>query len=246
MLKLLMAAVIVAGAFLPKESEAATITISDFTEENYSSAIQGSFTGLDFEALGAARGEGGVGPGLSTALGTFSGLGGTGSGGTVTGLAGNTGTELALRRGDVFGRSNTHPLGGEWYLDSNDTFGIGWVVARGGDLFDRIVFALTDGSEFGGSLRVIVGGYAADQGADGARSNGNTSLVTVDFDTPVAVASIQLGHFDNASSTRLVTNDGFSIDGVQVGIAPVPLPASVAFLSVGLGALVFLRRRARA
>lgn len=237
---------VAAAAFLASASiaSAATITIADYTPTGYSAATAGgSFVGTDFEAEGAANGEGQVGPNLSTAVGTFSRLSGVGTGGTVTGLAGNDGTQLALRDGNVFGRTDTH--GGSWYLDSNDTHGMIWTVSTG-SLFDTVVFTITDGSEFGGSLRVNADGVSQDQGINGRRGNGNVSLVTIVFDNPTLAATITLGHFASATSQSLRTNDGFSIDGTQVGLAPVPLPASLPLMLLGAGAFVALRRRAKA
>ncbi|MEL6952118.1 MAG: VPLPA-CTERM sorting domain-containing protein [Pseudomonadota bacterium] len=222
---------------------AATITITDFNPTDYSAATAGgSFVGTDFEAEGRAMGEGQVGSSLSTSVGTFSRLSGVGSGGTVRDLPGNDGTQLALRDGNVYGRSDTH--GGSWFLDSNDTHGMVWNVSTG-SLFDTVVFTITDGSEFGGSVRVSSGGESADQGIDGRRGDGNVSLVTVIFDNPTNAATIILGHYANANSQNLRTNDGFSIDGTQVGLAPVPLPASLPLLLLGAGALYGLRRRAQ-
>jgi hypothetical protein len=43
-----------------------------------------------------------------------------------------------------------------------------------------------------------------------------------------------------------MTNDGFGVDGVSVGLAPVPLPPAALLLGSGLVGLFALRRRARA
>ena len=56
------------------------------------------------------------------------------------------------------GRKNVAPTGGAWFLDSNDTFGMRWDVSLGGGLFNKLVFALTDATDVGAFLRIIVDG----------------------------------------------------------------------------------------
>lgn len=221
---------------------AATISITDFDPVVYDAQVaHGSFFGEDFESEGQAAGEGEVGPSLVIDTGEFYALGGVGTGGTVRNLAGNTGTELALRDGNTFGRRDA--VGGQWYLDSNDTYGIGWSVAST-RLFDTVMFVLTDGSDAGGFLRIVVNGTdMAEQRTHGRLSNGNAQLVTISFETAVSSALIEMANFTSASGTTRRLNDGFSIDGVQVGIAAVPLPAPAGFLVVALAILGLVKRR---
>ncbi|MEM8579838.1 MAG: VPLPA-CTERM sorting domain-containing protein [Pseudomonadota bacterium] len=203
-----------------------------------------------------------VGSSLSTSVGEFSvalddaNASGTGTGGTVTNstLNGvtNTGTELALRNGSVFGRTslwdNDYTLGnndsGEWFLDSNDTFGIKWDVDVGTE-FDRIAFSIMDGSDAGAFLKVLVGDDVLyDQRLEegpGQLADGNIAFVVIDFVGSVTGATIELTNFASGNGTDLKRNDGVSIDGAYVGV--VPLPASLAFMLVGVGALGLARKR---
>lgn len=233
-----------AMAFSFGAAHAASITVSQFSVGSYTDALgTGTYTGENFEDLGLALGEGEVTSPFSTAVGTISTLGGTGNGGTVTGLPGNTGTDLALRDGNVFGRTNTTPLGGKWYLDSNDTWGMSWNVSTGGQ-FNRIIFSLADGSDAGAFLRISAGASSFEQRTGGKLGNGNISLVVIDFDSYVTSALVELGNFTR-NGQNFVRNDGFSIDGLQAGIAPIPLPAA-GFLLIGavagLGAMRKLRK----
>lgn len=198
----------------------------------------------DFETVTPTPTEGEVGADFVTAVGTFNTLGGTGTGGTVTGLPGNTGTELALRDGNTFGRVNT-TTGGRWYLDSNDTWGLSWDVDVG-MMFDRIVFTLADGSDVGGWLSIMADGMRVEQRVDGRLSNGNLYTVVVDFGMSVSSALIEIGNYTTSGGQTFLRNDGFSIDDISVNIAPVPVPAGLPLLLAGLGGLALLRRRGRA
>ena len=128
--KTLSAAVIVLAS--ATGAYASSITVSIFDAASYNTGFGAApNVGEDFETLGGSLGAGEVSDGFSTAVGSFSTLGGTGGGGTVTGLPGNTGNLLALRNGNVYGRENTVPTGGSRFLDSNDTRGVAWGVAIG-------------------------------------------------------------------------------------------------------------------
>lgn len=241
-MKALFASTLIAVG-LTTAASAVTIDISDFTAGAFGTASGGlsNVVTEDFEDQGAAFGEAEIRPGtpLTTDVGAFSTLGGTGSGGTVRGLSGNTGTNIALRDGNVYGRRDV--VGGRYFLDSNDTHGIGWDVRSTEGAFNTIVFALTDSSEYS-YLRVIVDGVSQEQ-TDGARlRNGHTSLVQITFDDLVTNARIELAGYSGYRGSR-VTNDGFSIDGIAVGIAAVPVPASLPLLAVGIGALAIARRK---
>ena len=194
----------------------------------------------DFEGFGGL-GEGEVGTNFDTSVGIFNTLGGLGSGGTVNNLSGNTGTVLALRDGNTYGRLNT-TAGGRWYLDSNDTFGMGWFVETG-SLFSRIVFNLTDGSDVGGYLSIISDGTRTEQRTGGKLANGDVTTVVVDFGRAVSSAFISIGNYAGVGSNRNVLNDGFAVDDISVNIAPVPVPASLPLLLAGMGGLYLVRRR---
>lgn len=222
-------------------SMAATISVSSFDPGAYATQIaHGAFVGEDFESAGAAAGEGEVGPALTLDTGVFASLGGVGTGGTVRNLAGNTGTQLALRDGTTFGRRDA--IGGRWYLDSNDTYGIGWDVTSP-IAFDTVMFVLADGSDAGGFLRIVVDGVSSFEQRTGDRlANGLEQLVTVRFDQVVQSARIEMANFDSTGS-RLRRNDGFSIDAIHVGLASVPLPPTGALLAAGIVGLWAWRRR---
>lgn len=241
-LKALTCAMAVSAALMAAPAQAATITVSVLDAAGYNGSFgSGTNVGEDFEALGIANGEGEVSNGFATAVGTFATLGGVGTGGTVTGLTGNSGERLALRDGNVFGRENITPDDGSWFLDSNDTWGMDWDVAlAGGRAFSKIMFALSDASDQGAYLRITTGTNSAEVRTGGKLPSGNDKLVIIDFGAAVTSAEIVLGNFTTSGGTTFKKNDGFSIDGLQV--AAVPLPAAGFLLLSGLGGLAALRR----
>lgn len=240
---------VVAGA-----ASAASVSVEIKNVGDFGTITAGwTSTTQDFEALGAAGGRREVGT-LATNVGTFKTLGGKGTGGTVTDTGNNTavtntGTQLALRNGTVYGRKNVSPTGGAWFLDSNDTFGMRWDVSLGGGLFNKLVFALTDATDVGAFLRIIVDGKVEEVLDKNVYSNGVTKLVVVDFGQALKSATIELANFTKVVDGKPLLNDGFSIDGIQVAqVSAVPLPAGVLLLGsalVGFGALK-RRRAARA
>lgn len=209
----------------------------------------GNFVGEDFENLGPGGTESveGIvtGP-LSTAVGTFSEIGGIGSGGTVQQLGLTESTNLALRDGNVYGRQNTWPIGGDWFLDSNDTWGFTWTITEDDvdGMFDSVMFSLTDGSDVGAYLRITLDdGTTWEQrdAGEGRLGDGNIALVVIGFDNAVSSATITVGNFTSNGGDDYRRNDGVGIDGAAVNV--VPLPASVAFLLAGMGALGLVRGR---
>jgi hypothetical protein len=231
---------------LPSVSSAASITVSTFNPSAYTALLTtGTFVGEDFETLGATRGEGEVAGPLSTAVGTFVTAGGVGSGGTVSELPGNTGRHLTLRDGNVYGRNNAVPVGGGWFLDSNDTAGMIWNVAVGG-LFDTIAFVLSDASDVGAFLRISAGSSVHEVRTGGRLPDGNDRLVVVSFAQAVASAQVTLVNYTAFGGSTNFRNDGFSVDGAQVRLSPVPVPAAGLLLIAGLGALAAVRARRQA
>ncbi|MDJ0859173.1 MAG: hypothetical protein QNJ03_08835 [Dinoroseobacter sp.] len=246
-----------ACACLASAGQAASIDIDiygsgklqDFQERFGAELENGSFVGEDFENLGADQGEGVVDNHLTTKAGIFSQLGGFGSGGTVRQLGLTSSSKLALRDNKVYGRQNTWPEGGNWFLDSNDTYGFVWKIteAHVGGAFDKLIFALTDGSDGGAYLRIELDD--ADnttreqrETGKGKLGDGNITFVSVDFGRAVSAATVTIGNFtSNANDANWKRNEGVGIDGAYVNV--VPLPPSLAFLLASVGAFGFARKR---
>ena len=232
----------VALAFAANAGAATTITVTDFDAASYQMTARslGTSTVEDFESYSEAS----VANGFSTSVGTFSSIGGQGSGGTVTqsGFA-NDGSTLTIRDANVFGRSSTTSeifgdKTADKFLDSNDTFGIAWTATRGGGLFDKILLTLRDGAEFGAMMHITVDGQSVSFAGNG---NADTRMVLIDFGQAVRTSRIT---FANLNGQNNLTNDGFSID--DIAISAVPLPASSLLLLAGLGGLGALKRRRKA
>lgn len=223
-------------AVLSAPAFAATISVTSFTKPAYDSAV-GSMNKAVVQNFEGTT-EGMVGASYSTNVGTFSSLGGTGSGGTVTDYDGfaNDGTELTLRDGNVYGRTSTTKTltgnaGDDMFLDSNDTKGIAWDVSLGGSLFNRLVFTLTDATDVGAIMTIKFGDTVLD--VLSGLKNAETMLVEIDFGMKLTSASI---FFTNSR-----INDGLSLD--DIAVSEVPLPASALLLLGGLGGLAAFRRR---
>ena len=219
---------------------AATISVSNFSKSSYDAAIGGeTVVTEDFESFN----EGNVANGFATSVGTFSTLGGTGSGGTVTKADfSNDGSKLAVRDGNVYGRvSTTSTLSGDaadnMFLDSNDTYGIRWDIDLGGTMFDKLVFTLTDATDVGARMVLNLGGTTT---LLSGLANGAQKLVEIDLGGAYTSASLYFTNY-RSDLTNLKLNDGFSIDDVSV--SAVPLPASSLLLLGGLGGMAALRRR---
>ncbi|MCG6885415.1 MAG: VPLPA-CTERM sorting domain-containing protein [Silicimonas sp.] len=213
-----------------------SVSITDFSKASYDAAVGSMSTAIiqDFEGTTEMM----VADGYSTNVGSFSTLGGTGSGGTVNDPDDffNDGTMLALRDGNVYGRtSTTSVLSGDsnddMFLDSNDTLGIKWDVSLGGSMFDRLVLTLTDATDVGATMYIKVGDELLE--TISSYVNAAKKLVEIDFGMMVSSATI---FFENNRR-----NDGFSID--DIAVSQVPLPASALLLLGGIGGLAGLRRR---
>lgn len=245
MKRLLNAAILVTLA--AGSAHAATISVSDFSKSAYDALVTPGATVENFEGFT----EGNIDDDWSaSSIGTFYSLGGTGSGGTVTdgpdkgNFAGNDGTQLALRDGNVYGRTSTTAAlsgdaGDNMFLDSNDTWGIGWVASLGGTLFDRIVLTLTDATDVGATMRIVAGDHSASFSGLG---DGAKRIVKIAFGGGVSTATILFENLDGDGNFR--RNDGFSVD--DIALSAVPLPAGAWLMLGGFGALAALRRRKRA
>ena len=141
-------------------------------------------------------------------------------------------------------------VGGQNWLDSNDHKGIRWEIPGSSGLSKvfKIAFFLTDVDD----VRSVDFSIAVDDGTPGGSTlsptisgiptsgapDGELQLVTMLFSNPVDILNIDM---------IAGSNDGFGVDGIQVGT--VPLPASALLLLGGLGGLggmSALRRRTRA
>lgn len=245
MKRILSAAILASVA--ATSAQAATIGVSDFSKPAYEALVAPGSVIENFEGFT----EGNIDDGWSgSAVGAFYSLGGTGSGGTVTdgtgkgNFAGNDGTRLALRDGNVYGRTSTTAAlsgnsGVDMFLDSNDTHGVRWEASLGGALFNRIVLTLTDAADTGATMRILAGGHSVSFAGLG---DGAKRIVEIAFGGGVSTATILFENRD--ANGNFKTNDGFSID--DIALSAVPLPAGAWLMLGGFGALAALRRRKRA
>lgn len=236
MFGMVVAAGMVAGTVEAASVSAITITTYDRAVFDGAVAALPTTVTEDFETFGTGEKIGG----LSTAVGTFDTLGPRGSGGTVRGTSGNTGTGLFVRDRGVYGRSNT-TAAGRTYLDSNDTFGLGWTISGLG-MFDTVFFTMSDVADSGATFKLFADGTQVGPTINRQR-NKAINMVMLSFDTAIDSVSLELRH------DRL--NDGFSIDDAGIGLsrnaAPppsaVPLPSAAVLLVGGIAALAYAGRR---
>jgi hypothetical protein len=236
---LLSAALAMAGGAV-SASTMPVVTIGAFDRSGYDAAMTALDRSVveDFEAFMSGEITGG----LTTAVGVFDTLGGTGSGNTVSGTAGNTGTGVFLRDRRTSGRSNTTAgQKSDTFLDSNDTYGLSWTIAGLG-MFDHVFFTLSDVADTGATFAILADGVQLGPSLS-KKNNGAIDMVMLSFGTAVDKLTLQL------RNSRL--NDGFSIDDAGIGLtrlaaqtpAPVPIPPAAALLVGGIAALALFRRR---
>jgi hypothetical protein len=195
-----------------------------------------------FEDKAAWNGSHGTTNPQNTNAGSFTSLGGLGSGASK--INGGAGLEVRGDNDMSWGRFNADKLdsdliGGKW-LDSNDTLGMKWDIGGLGK-FNTLAFFLIDAADVGGKFSIKVGETLFSQvlGGDGRTKNGNVQLVTILL--PEAVRDLTVELFHNR------TNDGFGIDGATIAnVAPVPVPPAAALLISGVLALGAVRRRRQA
>lgn len=190
---------------------------------------------------------------ITTSVGTFAGLGGTGSGNSVTG----NNDQIQIRSGDNFGRFNplTNPgrsgaaeINGVQtnFLDSNDTDGFSWTVLN---TFTRAVTGLqafiTDQNDASGRLTFewfkdgVLGGS---EFFDTAENNAQVYHLTVDLRNVSWDAlrfTFDMKHHKDGGPV----NDGIGIAAATVHVVPLPAPALMMLFGLGaLGGLGWSRR----
>ena len=247
-------------------ANAASITVETFTYTAFANLTTGATVVEDFETRGdltATFKDGGLTTedgdsgetfgelssngtsrtSLSSKVGSFTGLGGTGSGNTCKSLNPNRDncTNIALQFDpDLNGQGNIVPDDGQWSINAADTLGVEWTAfLPGKKKFSSLFFAIRDAADQRAELTVTAGGeeveFTALLNNGNKLSNNNEQLVFINFGGAVDEAIIKI------ASSR--TNDSFTIDGAA--ITPVPLPAAGWLMIAGLGGLAALRRRKR-
>ena len=176
----------------------------------------------------------------NTAVGSF-----TGSGGAGTGTASvQDQTKTIVKNTDSEGRNITKQ-GMKW-LDSNDVPTVKWEIsgARVGEfgLFNSLAFFLIDGADAGATLQVTFGtGESSTFSLENPfenEGNGNIQFITGKFSELVSTATVTMQNVDGPT-----TRDGWGVDNNS--IARIPVPASIALLGAGLlGVGIVARRRA--
>ena len=153
----------------------------------------------------------------------------------------NNGCSTVIKRDPeaphAFGRFD--PLTNDYWIDSQDIDELKWTV-KSAVPFSSLIFALTDAHDQPDSHFVMSvqegGSWTPIWDIPNRLENGNLFWLSVDFDKPMTSVALLF-------STRL--DDGYGIRAASVSDqpAPVPLPASAAFLLAGIGGLAMLRRK---
>ena len=207
--------------------------LASYTVKNFHAETFGGFKAWD--------GTSGTTDPQNTKVGSFTTLGGHGTGNSA--INGGRGLEVRNDNTMFWGRYDTDklpgPLDNHW-LDSNDTYGMRWQV-KGVGAFNALAFFIADTADVGARFSIKVGNkrYSDILGSGGRLENGNISFVRILLPKTVESLTVELSHD--------ILNDGFGIDGAMVAeIAPIPVPLPAVLLATGLAALVGLRRRSKA
>lgn len=174
---------------------------------------------------------------LELSVSDFRRLGDCGGGESVI----NSGCSPVVKRDpeapDAFGRFD--PLTDDYWIDSQDIDELKWTI-NSSTPFYSLIFALTDAHDQPDShFEMFVdngGSWTPIWNIPNRLEDGNLFWLSVDFAEPLTSTALLF-------STRL--DDGYGIRAASLSTqpAPIPLPASAAFLLAGVGGLAALRRR---
>ncbi len=236
---------------LTTAAQAATISIVEVTGANQGAKLAakaallaglGSYTLLeDFESFAASKAVGHTT--LSTGAGTFSSVGGLGTGGACIKPGGPSNATcdalyvLDQATTPFSGRFNSTAGGSQW-LDSNDLTGIDLQL---GSNLNTLFFFMTDVNDQGGRLKVKAtdaDGTATGVFGPGANGSafGNGSLFFVLITSASGISNVQW--INNHSG------DGWGIDDIST-LDTIPEPGLLALMGVAAGAAAWRRRSSR-
>jgi len=176
---------------------------------------------------------------IGTSVGSFTTIGGTGTGTTCTDVLNRVGDDcdniaLQIDPPNPNGQGNIIPGDGVGSINSADTKGVIWTLDTGSD-FSQAVFALRDPGDQKQKRLTIRDGHGelySEFMPDFDVGNEDLLLVRVFFGTRLSTATIEI---------ETSENDAFTLDGAAVNV--VPLPAGVWMLLAGMGGLLAMKRR---